>query len=115
MDSASSTDPGFVRTFAHIGDPVPASDHSPFWKHWFAGLVEHAPVLRRRAEPDSSDTGATHEFESVDRTTIGARLVLPREKPWNSPRTTMIAMRPWPMCISRKTILTAQLQVPNVR
>lgn len=79
MDSASSTDPGFVRTFAHIGDPVPASDHAPFWKHWFAGLIEQSPVLTRRIDEDRSDPSATHEFESVDGTMIGARLVLPRD------------------------------------
>lgn len=79
MDTSSSTDPGFVRTFAHIGDPVPASDHSPFWKHWFEDLIECTPVLTRRAYEDPSDPGATHEFVSSEGVVIGTRLVLPRD------------------------------------
>lgn len=79
MNPPSSTNPNFVRTFAHIGDPVPASDHAPFWKHWFDALVDHTPVLTRRLTPDPSDPGATHEFDSFDGVTIGARLVLPSD------------------------------------
>lgn len=79
MDSRPSTNPDVVRTFAHIGDPVPASDHAPFWKHWFSSLIEHTPVLTRRLSEDPSDPGATHEFDSMDGVTIGARLVLPRD------------------------------------
>jgi len=77
MDRAPSTTPDFVRTFAHIGDPVPASDHAPFWKRWFESLVEHTPALVRRTAPDPSDPGATHEFDSIGGVNIGARLVLP--------------------------------------
>ncbi len=66
-----------VRTFAHIGDPVPGPEHSVFWKHWFARLVEHAPVLRRRSIPDPSDPSATHELISHAGIRIGCALVLP--------------------------------------
>lgn len=79
MDLPSSTNPEMVRTFAHIGDPVPASDHAPIWKRWFDSLVHHTPVLTRRAVLDPSDPSATHEFDSVDGVTIGARLVLPSD------------------------------------
>ncbi len=79
MDRAAGTASQIVRTFAHIGDPVPAPDHSVFWKHWYAKLVAHTPALVRRQRPDPSDTGATHEFDSMDAATIGARLVLPRD------------------------------------
>lgn len=79
MNPASSTNPDLVRTFAHIGDPVPASDHAPFWKHWFDALVSNTPALTRRITQDPSDPGATHEFDSFDGVTIGARLVLPRD------------------------------------
>ena len=80
MDSPSSTNPDLVRMFAHIGDPVPASDHAPFWKRWFATLIDHTPVLTRREALDPSDPGATHEFDSFDGASIGARLVLPRDR-----------------------------------
>ncbi|MCR9074730.1 MAG: acetylxylan esterase [bacterium] len=77
MDPVASTNPDFVRTFSHIGDPVPVSDHGPFWKHWFDALVDHTPVLKRRETSDPSDLSATHEFDSAGGVTIGARLVLP--------------------------------------
>ena len=77
MDSAPSTPPDPVRTFAHIGDPVPVPEHAPFWKHWFESLIEHSPVLVQRITPDPSDPGATHEFDSFGGVSIGARLVLP--------------------------------------
>lgn len=77
MDRAPSTPADLVRTFAHIGDPVPAPDHAPFWKHWYEKLIEHSPALVRRETPDPSDRGATHEFDSMDAVTIGCRLVLP--------------------------------------
>jgi len=66
-----------VQTFAHIGDPTPAPDHSVFWKHWYARLVEHTPVLNRRTTIDPSDPSATHEFVSNDGVRIGATIVLP--------------------------------------
>ena len=77
MDSAPSTNSDPVRTFAHIGDPVPVPDHAPFWKHWFESLVKQKPVLERRSKPDPSDPGATHEFNSSGGVTIGACLVRP--------------------------------------
>ena len=77
MDRGTPSPAEIVRTFAHIGDPVPATDHSVFWKHWYAGLVSGAPALVQRVKPDPSDPSATHEFESVGGVTIGARLVLP--------------------------------------
>lgn len=77
MDRASSTPPDLVRIFAHIGDPVPAPDHAPFWKHWYETLIEHSPALVRRENPDPSDPGATHEFDSMGSVTIGCRLVFP--------------------------------------
>ena len=78
MERPHSTASEFVRIFSHIGDPVPAPDHSVFWKHWFAKLVEQTPVLERRAIKDSSDPTATHEFLSMGNTRIGARLILPQ-------------------------------------
>lgn len=79
MDRSHSTSSNPVRIFAHIGDPVPAPDHSPFWKHWFEHLIEHAPVLTHRIAPDPSDPSATHEFDSLDGVNIGCRLVLPSD------------------------------------
>lgn len=82
MDRSHSMSPNHVRIFAHIGDPVPAPDHSPFWKQWFERLIDHSPVITRRDAPDPSDRGATHEFESMDGVNIGCRLVLPsNDKP----------------------------------
>lgn len=77
MDRPHSSKADSVRTFAHIGDPVPAPDHAPFWKHWFERLIEHAPVITRRNSPDPSDPSATHEFNSTGEVNIGCRLVLP--------------------------------------
>jgi cephalosporin-C deacetylase-like acetyl esterase len=79
MDDPVSTPPEDVRTFAHIGDPVPVPDHGPFWKQWFAQLIEHSPTLARRETIDESDPSATHEFESFGGANIGARLVLPSD------------------------------------
>lgn len=76
-DRSHSKPPESVRTFAHIGDPVPAPDHSVFWKHWFASLIDHTPVITRRVTPDPSDPSATHEFDSHGGVNIGCRLVLP--------------------------------------
>ena len=68
-----------VQTFAHIGDPTPAPDHSVFWKHWYARLVDESPILRVRSVPDDSDPTATHEFVSADGVRIGCALVLPSD------------------------------------
>ncbi len=66
-----------VRTFAHVGDPTPAPDHSVFWNHWYAAVTAEHPALRRRTTPDPSDPTATHEFDSAGGVRIGARVVLP--------------------------------------
>lgn len=79
MDCSHSPSPSSVRIFSHIGDPVPAPDHAPFWKHWFDQLVDHTPVITRRVTPDPSDPSATHEFDSMDGVNIGCRLVLPSD------------------------------------
>lgn len=79
MDGSHSNILDSVRTFAHIGDPVPAPDHSVFWKQWFGHLVEHSPIICRRLTPDPSDPSATHEFESAGGVRIGCRLVLPAD------------------------------------
>lgn len=67
-----------VQTFAHIGSPVPSTDHSVFWKHWFSRLVEHTPILTQRSVVDESDPSATHEFISNEGVRIGCVLVLPK-------------------------------------
>ncbi len=67
-----------VQTFAHIGDPSPAPDHSVFWKHWYARFIEDQPSLSVRTIEDASDPTATHEFISSDGVRIGCRLVLPQ-------------------------------------
>ncbi len=104
MNPASSTNPDLVRTFAHIGDPVPASDHGPFWKHWFDALISNTPALTRRVTQDPSDPGATHEFDSFDGVTIGARLVLPRDgKPVKASLVSVHGdMPPDPLAINAK-------------
>lgn len=79
MDRSHSPSPSSVRTFAHIGDPVPIPDHAPFWKHWYEQFIDNAPVITRRVTPDESDPGATHEFDSMDGVSIGCRLVLPSD------------------------------------
>lgn len=66
-----------VQTFAHIGDPSPAPDHSVFWKHWYNRLIEDSPMLSVRSIDDESDPTASHEFVSQDGVRIGCRLVLP--------------------------------------
>ena len=68
-----------VQTFAHIGDPSPAPDHSVFWKHWYARFIEDQPNLSVRSVTDDSDPTATHEFISSDGVRIGCRLVLPED------------------------------------
>ena len=67
-----------VQTFAHIGDPSPAPDHSVFWKHWFQRLIQDSPSLGVRTIDDPSDPTATNEFVSQDGVRIGCTLVLPR-------------------------------------
>lgn len=66
-----------VRTFAHVGDPTPAPDHSVFWNHWYHAVTGELPSIRRRAVEDPSDATATHEFDSSGGVRIGGRLVLP--------------------------------------
>lgn len=70
------------RTLAHVGDPTPASIHSPFWSHWNHAVYSSQPELRPRSGPsrDASDLTADYEFESVRRVRIGCRLVMPRSK-----------------------------------
>ncbi|MBL4697685.1 MAG: acetylxylan esterase [Phycisphaerales bacterium] len=68
-----------VQTFAHIGDPSPSPDHSVFWKHWYARLIETSPGLTLRTDRDESDPSATHEFISMDGVRIGCVLVLPSD------------------------------------
>lgn len=66
-----------VRTFAHVGDPTPAPDHSVFWNHWYSAVVSERPFLRRRRTEDSSDPTATHEFDSAGGVRIGGAIVAP--------------------------------------
>ncbi len=67
-----------VQTIAHIGDPAPSRNHSPFWRKWYAALVEHRPILTIRSADDESDPTATHEFVSSNDVRIGCTLVLPK-------------------------------------
>lgn len=67
-----------VQTFAHIGDPSPAPDHSRFWRKWYERLVDDSPVLCARTAIDESDPSATHEFISMGGVRIGCALVLPK-------------------------------------
>ncbi|PCI09576.1 hypothetical protein COB72_05965 [bacterium] len=67
-----------VQTFAHIGDPSPAPDHSRFWRKWYERLIDDSPVLCARTAVDESDPSATHEFVSVGGVRIGCALVLPK-------------------------------------
>lgn len=66
-----------VRTFAHVGDPTPAPDHSVFWNHWYQAVTDERPSIRRRVVEDPSDPTVTHEFDSSGGVRIGGRLVLP--------------------------------------
>ncbi len=68
-----------VRTFAHVGDPTPAADHSVFWNHWYAAVTAEQPAIRRRVTEDPSDPTVTHEFDSggAGGVRIGGRLILP--------------------------------------
>lgn len=66
-----------VRTFAHVGDPTPAPDHSVFWNHWYAAVTAELPSIRRRTTEDASDPTVTHEFDSAGGVRIGGRVVLP--------------------------------------
>jgi cephalosporin-C deacetylase-like acetyl esterase len=66
-----------VETFAHVGDPSPAPDHSVFWNAWFERLGQESPVLSKRLEEDSSDPSATHEFVSTHGVRVGCRLITP--------------------------------------
>lgn len=66
-----------VRTFAHVGDPTPAPDHSVFWNHWYTAVTSELPAIRRRTTDDPSDPSVTHEFDSAGGVRIGGRLVLP--------------------------------------
>lgn len=66
-----------VRTFAHVGDPTPAPDHSVFWNHWYTAVTSELPAIRRRTIEDPSDPTVTHEFDSAGGVRIGGRLVLP--------------------------------------
>lgn len=68
-----------VQTFAHIGDPAPSPDHSVFWKHWYARLIDDSPVLSLRTQTDESDPSATHEYLSQGGVRIGCVLVLPKD------------------------------------
>ncbi|MBO6513964.1 MAG: alpha/beta fold hydrolase [Phycisphaerales bacterium] len=68
-----------VRTYAHVGDPTPARDHSVFWNAWFERLSHESPVLRVREQIDESDASATHEFISSHGVRIGCRLLTPPE------------------------------------
>ncbi len=85
-----------VQTFAHIGDPTPAPDHSVFWKHWYAKLVDESPILRVRSVSDDSDPTATHEFLSTDGVSIGCVLVLPcNARPVRASLVTVHGYTPW--------------------
>lgn len=66
-----------VRTFAHVGDPTPAADHSVFWNQWYGAVTAELPAIRRRFVEDPSDPTVTHEFDSAGAVRIGGRLVLP--------------------------------------
>lgn len=66
-----------VRTFAHVGDPTPAPDHSPFWTHWYKAVTQDRPTVRRRTVEDPSDPTATHEFDSAGGVRIGGRIIAP--------------------------------------
>lgn len=66
-----------VRTFAHVGDPTPAPEHSVFWNHWYAAVTAELPSIRRRTSEDPSDPTVTHEFDSAGGVRIGGRVVLP--------------------------------------
>ena len=79
--SRASLDPDTPRTLAHVADPAPAPDHSAFWKSWYTRLIARAPALRERLEPDPSDPGATHEYDSGDGVRIGAALIEPERGP----------------------------------
>jgi cephalosporin-C deacetylase-like acetyl esterase len=68
-----------VRTFAHVGDPTPAPDHSVFWNHWYQAVTSERPFLRRRIIEDPSDPTATHEFDSAGGVRIGGAIVAPPE------------------------------------
>lgn len=66
-----------VRTFAHVGDPTPAPEHSPFWTHWYNAVVAERPGVRRRTTEDASDPTVTHEFDSAGGVRIGGRMIVP--------------------------------------
>lgn len=68
-----------VRTYSHVGDPTPGSEHSVFWNAWFARLSQERPVLRAREREDESDLSATHDFISSHGVRIGCRLITPPE------------------------------------
>lgn len=87
-----------VRTFAHVGDPTPASDHSVFWNHWYAAVTAEMPAIRRRVAEDPSDPGATHEFDSAGGVRIGGRLVLPPDgMPVRAGLVAVHGMHPGPL------------------
>jgi cephalosporin-C deacetylase-like acetyl esterase len=67
------------QTFAHVGDPVPAGPHSPFWSQWNHAVYAHQPQLRARvgSARDASDLTADMEFESVRSVRVGCRLAEP--------------------------------------
>ncbi len=68
---------GAVETYAHVGDPTPAPDHSVFWNAWFERLAQESPVLNARSAEDPTDPSATHEFVSTHGVRIGCRLITP--------------------------------------
>jgi len=68
-----------VRTYSHVGDPVPGPDHSVFWNAWFERLGQEVPVLRVRETVDESDPTATHDYISSHGVRIGCRLMAPPE------------------------------------
>jgi cephalosporin-C deacetylase-like acetyl esterase len=68
-----------VQTLAHVGSTSRSSRHLGFWSAWAKAAAAVSPriVAISGADADPSDPTATHGFESVRHTRIGALLVEP--------------------------------------